>query len=138
MRAATELLVRQLRKPSFDEVKPTGRSGRKVQMESRSFCQPAADQLRFVISVVIQDQVDIQVWRDIFFDGVEEVTKLDRAMAALRLSDQFTRLGIERGKEAGGVVTRIIVGAAFDLPWTHWQQRRGSIQRLYLRLLVHA
>ena len=63
--------------------------------------------------------MDIQVTWNVFFDGVEEVTKLDRAMAALRLSDQFTRLGVERGEQTGGAVTRVIVGAAFDLPWTH-------------------
>jgi len=88
-------------------------------MESRPFRQPIADQLRFVRSVVVQNQVHIQFRRNVLLDGVEEVTKLDGAMATLRLSDQFAGLGIEGGKQAGGTVTRIIVRTAFDLPWTH-------------------
>src|ERR1035437_6216079 len=137
MDAAPELFVGKQREPAFDQVEPAGRSGRKVQMKPRSFRQPVADQLRLVGAVVVQDQMDIQVRRNVFFNGIEEVTKLDRAMASLCLSDQLARLGVERGKETGGAVTRIIVSAAFNLPWPHGQQRRGSIQRLYLRLLVH-
>jgi hypothetical protein len=88
-------------------------------MEAWPLRQPIADQLRFVRPVVVQNQVHIQFWRNVLLDGVAEVAKLDRAMAALRLSDQFTRLGIEGGEQAGGAMTRIIVCAAFDLPWTH-------------------
>ena len=107
-------------------------------MEAWPLRQPIADQLRFVRSVVVQNQVHIQFLRNVLLDGVEEVTKLDGAMAALRLPDQFPGLGIEGGKQAGCTVTRIVMRTAFDLPWTHGQQGRGSVQRLYLRLLVHA
>ena len=48
-------------------------------------------------AVVVQNQVHIQFWRNVLFDGIEEVTKLLGAMATLRLSDQLTRLGIEGG-----------------------------------------
>lgn len=70
-------------------------------------------------SVVIQNEVDIQGVRNVFLDGVEEVSKLDRAMAALGLSYQFTGLGIEDGKQTGCAVTGVVVRTAFDLPWTH-------------------
>ena len=89
--AAAELLFGQFGKPSFHQVEPTCRSGSKVQLEARPFRQPVADRLCFMSSAVIQNQVDIQVGRNAFLDGVEEGAKLDRAMAALCLSDQFPR-----------------------------------------------
>jgi len=107
-------------------------------MEAWPLRQPIADQLRFVRSVVVQNQVHIQVRRNIFLNRVEEGAKLDRAMATLRLSNQFPGLGIEGGKQTGCAVTRIVMRAAFDLPWAHRQQGSGSVQSLYLRLLVHA
>lgn len=59
MYAAAELFFGQFGKPSFNQVEPTCRSGREVQMKARPFRQPVADQLGFVSSVVIQNQVDV-------------------------------------------------------------------------------
>src|SRR5271168_4942540 len=109
-----------------------------MQMKAWPFRQPVADQLRFVSSVVIQNQVDIQLWRHILFHGVEEGAEFYAAMAALGLADQCSRPGIQGGKQAGSAVARVVVGAALDRAWTHRQQRRRSIQSLYLTLLVHA
>jgi len=74
----------------------------------------------------------------ILLDGVEEAAELFGAMTLLVLADNLAGLGVQRGKQAGRSVPRIVVCAAFDLPRSHGQQRSGSIQGLYLRLLIHA
>jgi len=69
-------LVRHRRKPSFHPVEPTGRGRREVQVETRPFHQPVADQLRLVRAVVVQDQVNVQFRRHALFDGIEKPAKL--------------------------------------------------------------
>jgi len=70
--------------------------------------------------------------------SLEEVAKLFGAMALLVLADDLAGLGIQRSKQAGGAVPRIVVGAAFDLPRSHGQQRSRAVKRLDLALFIHA
>ena len=56
-------------------------------------------------------------------------------MALLSLSDHLACFRIERGKQAGCAVTRIVVRAALDLAGSHGQQRGRTVQCLYLALL---
>ena len=85
MDAAPELFVGEQGKPAFDKVEPASRSRCEVQMEARSFHQPVADQLCFVCSVVVQDQVYVQFRRHVSFNRVEEVAKPIRKDKALPL-----------------------------------------------------
>src|SRR6202040_3513896 len=57
---------------------------------------------------------------------------------AMHLPMMVPAFHIERGKERGRPVPLIVVGAPFGLPWSHWQQRLGAIQRLDLRFLIDA
>jgi hypothetical protein len=85
-------------------------------MEAGAFGLPVVDQLRFVSSVIVHDEVNVQFFRHVLLDGVEEVAELYGTMALLILADDFAGLGIQRSKQAGGAVPRIVVGAALDLP----------------------
>ena len=55
MNAAPDLLFGQLGKPALDQIQPGSRSGGEVQVEAGMFGKPAADQLRFVRAVVVQE-----------------------------------------------------------------------------------
>ena len=134
--AAAELAFGEQREPAFDQIEPGGRGGREVNVEAGPFGQPVPDQLRFVGAVVVQDQVNVQFFRHMPFDGVEEVAELRRAVALLVLADDRATPGVEGGEEAGGAVALVVVGAPLRLAGAHGQQRRGSIEGLYLRLLV--
>ena len=68
MRSAAELLFSKQRKPTFDQIEQTGRSQCEVQVESRPLHQPVVNQFRLVRAVVVQDQVDVQVGRQILLD----------------------------------------------------------------------
>jgi len=107
-----------------------------VDMEAGPFGQPVLNQLRLVRSVVVQDEVYVQRIGHILLDGVEEVAELGGTMALLVLADDLAGLGVQRGKQAGRAVARVVVGAAFDLVRSHGQQRSGTIQRLNLTLFV--
>ena len=99
---------------------------------------PTLDRGSLVGSVVVHHQMHVELGRNVGFDGVEEFTKLQRAVTPLQLTDDLAGPGIERGEEAGGSVAEIVVGAAFGLAGAHRQQRRGTFERLNLTLLVHA
>ena len=89
-------------------------------------------------SVVVEDQMNVELLRHVAFDGVEEGAKLGRAMAALGLADHVAGLRVERREQARGAVPLVVVSAALHLAGTHRQQRCGAIKRLDLTLLVHA
>ena len=135
--AAAELAFGQQGKPAFHQVQPAGRSGREMHVEAGAFYQPVLDRLRLMSSIVVQDHVDVQLLGHVLLDGVEEVAKLDRAMALLILANDLAGLGIQRGKQTGGAVARIVMRAPLDLAGTHGQQRGRAIQRLNLALFVH-
>jgi hypothetical protein len=57
------LLVGERGKPSLDQIEPTGGRRREMKVKARSLCQPVANQRRFVGSVVVQNQVNIELFQ---------------------------------------------------------------------------
>ena len=74
--AAPELAFGEQGEPAFDQVQPTGRSWREMHMEAGTFGQPIPNQLRFMSSVVVQDEVNVQFFGHVLLDGVEKIAKL--------------------------------------------------------------
>ena len=107
-------------------------------MEARTLGQPAANQLGFVGTVVVQDEMYVEFRGHVAVDGVEEAAELAGAMTTMELAQHLAAGHVESGEQAGGAVAFVIVAAAFDLSRAHGQQRRRAIQRLNLALLVHA
>ena len=138
MHSSPQLLFCQQGKPLFDHVQPTDRGRREVQIKARTLDQPVADQVRLVGSVVVQNQVHIEFRRHILLDGIKGLSKLHGTVARQCFADQFSDFGIENGKQCRCSVAGVVVGSAFNLSWTHWQKKRGSIQRSYLTFLIEA
>jgi len=88
MHTAPDLLFGESGEPALDQVEPTGRSGREVQMEARALGQPVANQLGFMGAVVVQNQMHLQLCRHVVLDSVEEEPELPGAMTAVRLADE--------------------------------------------------
>jgi hypothetical protein len=86
MNAAPDPLFGQFGKPALDQIQPGSRSGSEVQVEAGTFGQPAANQLRLVRAVVVQDEMYVQFRRHILFDGIEKSAELARAMTTMQLS----------------------------------------------------
>jgi hypothetical protein len=91
-----------------------------------------------VSGVIVHDQVNVEIAREIALDLAQEAQEFAAAMAGIATTDDLAGGRVERGEQAKGSMTRIVVGAPFDLAWAHGQQRLGSIQRLDLALLVDA
>ena len=75
--AAAQLFVGQLGKPALDEIQP-GPVGRcEVHVEARALRQPVANQRRFMRTVVVHDQMDVELFRHRGVDRIEELSELD-------------------------------------------------------------
>ena len=136
--AAAELLGRQQSEPAFDQTQPRGISRGEVDVESGALGEPVPDQWRFVGAVVVHDDVHVEFARDLRLDEIEKFAELRRAMPLMKLSDHFTGLRIQRRKQGRRSMALVVVCPPFDLPGLQRQQRLRAIERLNLRLLIHA
>src|SRR3954454_7889735 len=75
MRAALELLGHQFREPALDEVQPRARGRGEMQDKARVAGQPALDRWCLVGEGVVEDEVDVEVVRDLVVDLDEELTR---------------------------------------------------------------
>jgi len=82
--------------------------------------------------------MDVQVRRHSCIDLVEELAKLDGAVALVAFSDHLAGLHVQGGEERGCAVPDIVVRTALDLAGPHRQQWLRAVERLYLRLLINA
>ena len=82
--------------------------------------------------------MDVKVGRDGLVDQVEEAPELLGALPGRHLRDHLSGGDIEGGVEVGSAVTDVVVRASLGHPGHQRQHRCRAIERLDLRLLVHA
>ena len=138
VRASLELALFQERKPALDQVEPRTIGRREVDVEARTFGQPVPDRGRLVRGQIVHDQVYVELGRGLFVDRVEEFPKLDGPVPSVQLSNHLAADGVQRRKQRCRAVSSVVVCSSLDLAWAHRQQRLRPLQRLDLRLLVHA
>jgi hypothetical protein len=79
MRSPLDLSLREDSKLALDEVEP-GVVGRcEVNVESRALSQPPLNGRRLVSCVVVEDEVDVELVRDLVIDRPEEAEELSTA-----------------------------------------------------------
>ena len=130
------LLFGQHGKPALDQIEPGAAGGSEVQMKPRALGQPVMNQCCFVSSIVVQNQMDLKMDRDLGINGIEERTKFDRPVSTMQLTHNLAALGIQGSKQGSGAVPHIAVRAPLGLTGSHGQQRLGAVQSLNLRFLV--
>src|SRR3989441_5571675 len=138
VRTPTKLPVCELGEEALDLIDPGRAFGREMDMKARASQQPALDQRRLVRAVVVEDEMNFQLLRDVEVDGVEELAKLDSAVTTVMLGDDLATLHVERGKQRRGTAPYVVMRPPFDLAGLQRQDRLRAIQRLNLGLLVHA
>src|SRR5260370_20628876 len=104
MNAAPDLLLGQFGKPALDQIQPGSRSGSEVQVEAGTFGQPAADPLRLVRAVVVQDEMYVQFRRHVLLDGMEKAAEFLGAMTTMQLAQHLATGHVESGEQNGGAV----------------------------------
>ena len=137
MNAALDLLFGKHGKPALDQVEPGAAGGSEVQMEAGTLGQPAMNQRGFVSSIVVQNEMDLEMSRNLSIDRVKEATKFYRSVSTMELTHDRAALSIQSREQRSGPVADIAMGAPLDLTGSHRQQRLGSVQSLNLSFLVH-
>jgi len=74
-RAATQALLGQVAKPTFDQVEPGTGRGREVQVQARMNAQPVLDIRMLMGGVVIHDQVQVQAAGCLLVDALQEANE---------------------------------------------------------------
>ncbi len=94
--------------------------------------QPVADGLSFVGGVVVHDQVDVKVSRDIGLDLVEDLPELAGAVFRVAAADHCAGRHVQRGEQRRGAVADVVVRPPLRVAGHHRQQRLGAVERLDL------
>lgn len=63
----------------------------------------------FVRREIVEHQVNFQLLRNAGVDGVQELLELGRSVATVHLTNDVTRLGVERCEQRRGAVTDVIM-----------------------------
>src|SRR5262249_1432941 len=107
--AAAYLLGCERGEETFDQIDPRGTGWGEVDVKARSLRDRVPDECRLVSAVVVGDQMHIEAVWDVGLNGVEELAKLRRSVAAMTLSDHLPAGHIESGKQRCGAVADIVV-----------------------------
>lgn len=91
----------------------------------------------FVRTIIVDDQVHIESFRDVFIDVVEKLQELLVAVSALALRQNLAGGNVQGGEQGRGAVPDVIVRYAFHISQPHGQKRLGTFQGLRLALLVY-
>jgi len=67
-------------------------------------CEPAFDRRCLVRSIVVEDEVEVELRRRGLVDPAQEADELDRAVLEHALADDLAAQDIERGEQCGGPV----------------------------------
>src|SRR5260370_10515221 len=133
---APELVRGQESKPTLDEIEPRSAGGREVKMKTWALEQPTLNGRGLMSTIVIEDQMHVEPWRHLRLDLVEELAKLQRTVAAMKLTDDLAALSVQRCEQRSCPMALVIMSPAFCLSWAHGQSWLRAIQSLNLRLLV--
>src|SRR5580704_17570560 len=72
--------VRELAKPALPQIEPRGTGGREVKLKPAVFSQPVPHLRMLVGSIVVKDQMQIQIWRKLTVQSPHESQELLMAM----------------------------------------------------------
>ena len=80
----------------------------------------------------------LKEFRDFAVKGLQEFLELDRPVPGVQRADDLASGQVQRGVQAGGAGTDVVVAGPGRGARQHRQHRGGAIECLDLRLLVHA
>src|SRR6202521_2771964 len=87
--AAANGLVIEMAEPSLDEIHPAGTRGDKVRHEPRMTCQPGLYFRMGVRPVIVHDQMERDLARELRIESAEEFQKLLMAVSRMAFADDL-------------------------------------------------
>ncbi len=136
--ASSDSLAGQFAEETFHQVQPGRTRGREMKVEPGMLGQPLLHIGVIVRPIVVQDHVDVQALRNLAVNLAQELQKLHVPVARVARPDHFTLEYIQGREKAGSAVAFVVVGHRPAAPPLQWQSGLRPVQRLNLRLLVHA
>ena len=101
------------RKESFHQIDPRAVGWRKVAMKSWMAQEPILYLIRFVCAIVIQDQVDVQVSRNLGIDMSQEADEFRGSMSTLEFADYFATGDIQCREQSGCPISPVVMRVGF-------------------------
>src|SRR5580658_2394251 len=98
--------------------------------------EPALNLGALVGAVVVENEMDVEFRRHLFFQLIQESDELLAAMARQATADDLAIQDIEGGEQGGGPVPLVVVCLAFRQSRPQGQDRSGSVQGLNLALFI--
>ena len=109
-----------------------------MELEPGMFVQPGTHGGVFVGGVVVDDQMDRQIFGYLAVDGAQELHELLVAVPGQTLSDDRAGEHVEGGEQSGGAVASVIVGHRLSAAGDHRQRGLGAVECLHRGLFVGA
>lgn len=124
--------------PDLHLIEPRRVGGCEVNVVARVGREPAFDLVMFVGAVIVDDEMDIEIGRDIVLDVPEELEKFLMAMMPFALAQDLARYDVQGSEKSGGAVSEVVVRDAFDISKPDRQDWLSSFQGLDLAFLIDA
>src|ERR1700676_461259 len=88
-------------------------------------------------SIVVHDQMQRHLARELLVQRTQEAEKLLMSMALIALSDHLSLQGVQRRESSCSSIAFVVMGHGSATAFFERQAGLGPIQRLYLTLLVY-
>src|SRR3989339_1550247 len=98
--------------------------------------KPALDRCVLMGRIVVNDQVHIELLRDILLNVLQELQELLVPMPPLALRDHLATGNVQGGKECRCAMPYVVVSHTFDIAEPHWEHGLCSIESLDLALFI--
>ena len=85
--------------------------------------EPAAAQRRVVVGIVVHDDVNIEIGRNLDFDPIKEFAELGGAVTREATPDDSAGGNVECGGQGGGSVAPVVMASPFCLARLLRQER---------------
>src|SRR5579872_2757933 len=101
-----------------------------MQVEARMADQPSFDHRGLMGSVIVEDQVDVEMSGDFGVDELQELLELDGPMPMVDRADHLSGGHVQGCEETGGAMADIVVAAPLGRAGHERQDRLRPIQSL--------
>jgi len=134
--AAPEATLRRFREEARDGVEPRTRGRRELKGEALMAVEPGAHVEMLVGGIVVEDDVDCLVGRQLDVDGIEKTDELLMPVTLHVPPDDGAVDDVEGGKKCRRAVPHVVVGRGVGPPFLQGQTGLGAVRRLDVALLI--
>src|SRR5262249_59731965 len=99
MHAATHLALGEQAEEALNLIDPGSRGGGEVDVPAGAFGEPVANALGLVRAGIVDDEMDIEIVRDLGLHRVEELAELLRTMPPEATADHLPDLDVQSGEQ---------------------------------------